>query len=141
MFNFNGVIKCIEHVLQLINYGLSKFSIVGTSGISIYMFTLHILISDGIPAPLANLLAMGASIISNFVLNDVWIFNSTKRGDDLKRMLNYCLSLLSYVIVNFPAFILLIKFSLHILFIGLTGICWRSTADYIAATNFTWRFR
>jgi dolichol-phosphate mannosyltransferase len=66
-----------------------KFNIVGLSGVVINEGLLILLVSYGLYYVYASAVAIEVSIISNFVLNDIWTFRDRRHGHPVTRLLKF----------------------------------------------------
>jgi len=101
-------IVIVELFKQIIYYSdiirIIEFSIVGIIGIFVNLLVLYLLRSIGIPHFTASAIAIEASIINNFLLNNYWTF-SDRSGGFLKKIIEYHIvssisSLIQYFVSN-----------------------------------------
>jgi len=84
-----GLRDIIEFVLNLWSIRLNssrvfiKFAIVGASGVAVNLLTMTLLLTLGVNKYLASPLAIEASILSNFLLNNYWTFRWRKKTSSL----------------------------------------------------------
>jgi dolichol-phosphate mannosyltransferase len=72
----------VSPLRRLLTLRFLRFALVGASGVAINMGALWLLTTSvGLPVPVASVIAIELSILSNFTLNDLW----TWRGVDKKR--------------------------------------------------------
>ncbi|ARM77133.1 sugar translocase [Acidianus manzaensis] len=114
--------------------------IVGGGGV-IVNEGIFISLSRFIPIVFSLALAIEASVIFNFILNDLWTFADARKGSFLKRMIRFHASSYSGGIVHYTIVILLLVILLH--FSSLSEIVLllffsylKLQALYLAAINF-----
>ena len=132
--------KYIKHVLRLSEYRPIKFAIVGASGILVNEGVLYLTLNMGLSEAVAGIIAIEASILSNFTLNDLWTFRSRRRGSLLWRLVKYHLSVALGAIVMYSTYLtltLLVGLSPYLsMFIGiLLGFI----ANYSLSEIIVWR--
>ena len=119
-----------------------KFSVVGTSGVFVNMGLLLILTRlFGIALEYASLIAIEISIISNFVLNNIWTFRKrTVKIPLLKRFARFHIVAFSAGVVNY-----IILLSLHYglgltdVIANLIGIAAATIVNYVLNSRWTWK--
>jgi len=132
------VFNYVKHLLRLTEFRPLKFAIVGASGILVNMGLLYFLVLLGLPIYLASPIAIEASILSNFALNDVWTFRSRRSGEWVWRCLKYHLSVLLGGVVNYVVLLLLIMPGLSYLIANMVGILFGYLANYLMSEGFVW---
>jgi len=121
-----------------------KFCVVGTSGVivnlGIYVLLTRIL---KVPIEFASLIAIEISILSNFILNNMWTFKRRKTRAAFFRKL-WRFHLVSGVagLMNYSTLLLLVRvFSLWDIFAYLTGIAAGILVNYFLNSVWTWKIR
>ena len=66
-----------------------KFNLVGLTGVLVNEGLLVLFVSSGVYYLYASAIAIEASIISNFVLNDLWTFRDRRHGHVVARLLKF----------------------------------------------------
>ena len=127
---------------NLLNARLLKFSVVGASGVAVNMGLLYALTRFmGIHYILSSILAIEVSILTNFILNDIWTWRDRQKKTYWKRMLQYHISVgITALLANW---LLLIFFTevvgLHYMWSNLIGISVGMLFNY--TLNDLWTFR
>ena len=119
-----------------------KFSVVGVSGVLINMGMLYILTEYfKILYFISSIVAIELSIISNFVLNDIWTWGDRRKKRFLHRILQYHISVgLTAIFANWLILLLLTEvFGVYYLLSNLIGISVGMFSNYIL--NDVWTFR
>ncbi len=132
--------RYIKHVLRLSEYRPIKFAAVGASGVLVNEGVLYLALNAGFNEALAGLLSIEASIISNFVLNDLWTFRSRRTGNWLWRLVKYHLSVALGAIIMYGTYMTLIWWlSLNPYLAMLVGIILGFIANYLLSEVVVWR--
>jgi Predicted membrane protein len=87
-----------------------KYLIVGGIGTAVNEGVLYLLIRQ-LGLEFASATAIEVSIVSNFMLNDIWTFSENKKNRFIYRFLTFHLSMLLGALANF----LILEFSVKIL--------------------------
>ncbi len=93
--SFKEQLRYIQHLRRLFIYRYSlgtqmaQFAVVGTSGVFVNLFVLTILIWFNVIVELAVALAIGVSMVSNFVLNRRFTFSSARDDSIIKQFLGF----------------------------------------------------
>ncbi len=127
---------------NLLNTRILKFSIVGVSGILVNMGILFILTEYfHILYLISSIIAIEISIISNFLLNDIWTWKDRIKKKFIYRFVQYHISVgITAVLVNWGIlFILTELFGVYYLISNLIGIGVGTLSNYII--NDLWTFR
>jgi dolichol-phosphate mannosyltransferase len=119
-----------------------KFCVVGTSGVIVNMGLLIVLTRlFGIVLEYASPIAIEISIISNFILNNIWTFRArTIKSSLLKRFARFHVVAFSAGIVNY-----VILLSLHYaagivdIIANLIGIAAATIVNYVLNSRWTWK--
>ena len=123
---------------------LIKFGIVGGSGIVVNMGLLFVLTRFlSVRLEIASAIAIEASILSNFFLNNLWTFK--KRNTHVpfwSRLFRYHLVTGLAGIVNYLILLLLVKtLGWHDMLSNLIGIAIGTIINYSLNSLWTWRVR
>lgn len=135
---FGEILNYIKLLLKLSEYRPLKFAVVGVSGIGVNMGVLYILVAIGFLLSLAGLIAIESSIISNFILNDMWTFRDRKAGSFIKRCLKYHGAVALGGGVNLVTLLSLTSFGLNYMIANLIGIGLGFIANYLGSEVFVW---
>jgi len=124
-----------------IGHRLFKFAVVGASGVLVNMCALAIL--KGIlrmPLEFAGALAIEISIMSNFMLNDLWTWRDSRWRSFWGRMWRYHLSVgITAFGINYPVLLIITKFAgIQYLWANLIGIALASLANFVI--NHFWTY-
>lgn len=121
---------------------IAKFLIVGLSGIFVNMFFLWFFVSIfKINLAIAGILAIEISVITNFMLNNLWTFrNNSKKTKPSVKFLKYNLAVLLGIGLNYAILISLTQiFGLFYLLSNLIGICCSTLSNYILSSRWAWK--
>ncbi len=142
-------IKYLRHLLRLSwekreIYRILKFALVGLSGVFVNLGILWMLTDIvGFYYLLSAVFSIEASIISNFVMNDVWTFRDRKKkgfGEWLKRMAKFnVVSLPSFPMQMVVMGVLKEFFGVYYLLAAFFGILIVFIWNFVANTLWTWR--
>jgi len=120
-----------------------RYILVGISGSFVNEGILAILLPS-LGKIFSETLAIEASIITNFMLNDKWTFKNRKlkhRGKILERFIFYNITSLIGGLVNFMAYLFLIfSFCINPLIANLVGILIAFIFNFLVASSVIWRF-
>lgn len=89
-----------------------KFMIVGGTGI-IVNEGAFLALNNIIPIAISLAIAIEISVISNFILNDIWTFAEDRKGSFIQRLLKFHVSSYSGGVVQYVTVILLLVTFLH----------------------------
>ncbi len=132
--------RYIKHVLRLSEYRPIKFAIVGASGVLVNEGVLYLALNSGLHEALAGLIAIEASILSNFALNDLWTFRSRRTGSWLRRLVKYHLSVALGAIIMYGTYLGLLQFLVINPYVAmLIGIVFGFIANYLLSEIVVWR--
>ncbi len=132
--------RYIKHVLRLSEYRPLKFALVGASGVLVNEGVLFLALTMGLGKAFAGLLSIEASIISNFILNDIWTFRSRRKGSVLWRLVKYHLSVaLGAIIMYSVYFALAVMIGFNPYASMLVGIILGFIANYLLSEIIVWR--
>lgn len=117
-----------------------KFSIVGASGIVVNMGFLYILTEFfKIFYLFSSVIAIELSIISNFILNDIWTFKDEKNGNFFVRMGKFNLSRIFASVINVSVLFTLTMLGMNYLISNLIGIFVATAFTYITSLLWVWK--
>jgi len=112
-----------------------KFGIVGGSGIivnSAILWLCHDVL--GMIIPVASVFSVGISILTNFLLNDLWTWNnsSEKLHDFFQRMMRYYISASFGAAINYVVLVVLTEFfGIFYLISNLIGILGGTVSNFL----------
>ena len=134
------VLNYIVHVLNLAPDYI-RFAVVGAAGTVVNLTVLALLrYLIGVPHSYASAIAIEASVVNNFILNDVWTFKSHRRGGVAKRFLKFhvssALGLLTQWVVSFSMYYSVLSQSI---IAQLVGIVAGFLVNYLLSKRFVWR--
>jgi dolichol-phosphate mannosyltransferase len=127
---------------NILNIRLLKFGVVGISGVGVNMGMLYFLTEYvHIPYLISSIIAIEISIISNFLLNDIWTWKDRVKKKYIYRLIQYHISVgITAVFVNWLLLLILTElFGLYYLLSNLIGIATGTFANYII--NDVWTFK
>jgi len=137
-----GLIKMVVRLRSKLIEKFIKFLLVGLTGILVNEGLLYC-ITDlyGVNFQISSLIAIEASIISNFVLNDLWTFRDHRNGGYFYRLLKFNVSrsitgALNYVILLFLAWL-----GMSYLVANLIGIGVSTLLGFGLSTEWVWKIR
>ncbi|MEM3386440.1 MAG: MFS transporter [Nitrososphaerales archaeon] len=132
--------KTIPKILTL-SYWMRfiKFNIVGLTGVFVNQGLLILLTTLGLYYLYSAIIAVETSIISNFLLNDLWTFKDRRSGHILKRLVKFNVLMLVGLVINlFVLYTLTDLVSLHYGISNLFGIGVASIARYLMSIKWAW---
>ena len=127
---------------NFINLRFIKFSIVGASGIIVNMGLLFLFTEKlSIPYTISSIFAIETSILTNFILNDIWTWRERKNETLVKRITKYHVSVLIAAYgINWPVLIILTELlDFYYLLANLIGIALGTIFNFII--NDLWTFK
>ncbi len=138
------VFKYVRHLLKLMKWSgelgrALKFTVVGCSGVAVnegLLYALRGLL--GLKLATAGLLAIEASILSNFTWNDLWTFRDQRSGSLAARCLKYHAAVALGATVNMAALLALTALGIYYLASNLAGIALGFIANYMASRHWVW---
>jgi len=117
-----------------------KFAIVGFSGIFVNMGLLWFLTEvAGLFYLISGIIAIEASIISNFILNDIWTFKDRRCGSFMNRMLKFNVARWLIIVVNLGILLGLTMLGMHYLIANLIGIIAATALTYTSSLKWVWK--
>jgi len=132
--------KTLQKILTL-RYWIRfiKFNIVGLTGVFVNEGILMLLTSLGLYYIYSSIVAIEISIISNFLLNDIWTFKDRRSGHILKRLVKFNILMLVGLVINLLILYVLTDLaSLHYTISNLFGIAIASIARYLMSIKWAW---
>ncbi len=133
------IINYIVHVLNLSPYYV-RFMIVGGIGTFVNLGVLVALRVAGLIHAIASAVAIEASVLSNFELNDRWTFRAHKSGGRLGRLLRFHLSSATGIAVQWGVSNLIYyELIRNSLIAQLAGIVLGFVVNYTMSKRFVWR--
>jgi len=127
---------------SIFNSRILKFAVVGISGVGVNMGLLYLLTENlKIIYPISSIIAIEMSIISNFILNDLWTWRDRIKKKLFYRFSQYHISVgLTAILANWIILVLLTEiFNIYYLISNLIGISIGTLSNYII--NDLWTFR
>ncbi len=127
---------------SIFNSRILKFAVVGVSGVGVNMGLLYLLTEHlKIIYPISSIIAIEMSIISNFILNDLWTWRDRIKKKLFYRFSQYHISVgLTAILANWIILVLLTEiFNIYYLISNLIGISVGTLSNYII--NDLWTFR
>jgi dolichol-phosphate mannosyltransferase len=118
---------------------LAKFMAVGMSGVFVNMGAYTYLVGSGMQPAYASAVSVEASILSNFVLNDLWTFRDRRSGKVVIRLLLFHLSRLAGAIANVAAVALLTALGLDPIMSNILGIIIGVAVNFYTSDRVVWR--
>ena len=116
-----------------------KFNLVGLTGVLVNEGLLVLLVSGGVYYIYASAVAIEVSIISNFVLNDLWTFRDRRHGHAAMRMLKFNGLMLVGLGVNLAILYLGTDFmSINYAVSNLVGIAVAFLVRYWLSVKYAW---
>lgn len=116
-----------------------KFNIVGLTGVFVNQGILVLLTTLGLYYIYSGIIAIEVSIISNFLLNDLWTFRDRRAGHILKRLVKFNILMLVGLVINLLILYALTELaSLHYTISNLFGIGIASIARYLMSIKWAW---
>ncbi len=144
-FSLKQTILAVRHLLKLAIYSKEhkrflKFGAVGLSGIFVNEGLLWLLTEfAGLFYLFSSIIAIEISILSNFILNDIWTFKRERKGKFLMRLGKFNLARIFTLIINFGALWILTSLGLHYLVSNLIGIALATIFAYLISLWWVWK--
>lgn len=144
-FNFKQTKVAFKHLFRLAKYNrehqrLGKFCIVGGSGMIVNEGLLWLLTEiAGLFYLASGMIAIEASILTNFVLNDFWTFKKERKGNYFARLGKFNLARIFALSINFGALWLFTLLGLHYLVSNLIGIALATIFTYLTSLLWVWK--
>ena len=144
-FNFKQTFIAFKHLLKLSksqkeHKKFLKFCVVGLSGIIINEGLLWILTDfAGFFYLISSAIAIEASILSNFFLNDIWTFKRQGKNRFLARLGKFNLARIVALGINLAILGILTSLGLHYLISNLIGIAIATLFTYLSSIWWVWK--
>ncbi|UZE94001.1 MAG: GtrA family protein [Candidatus Pacearchaeota archaeon] len=144
-FNFKQTFMAFRHLLRLAksgreHYRFLKFCAVGASGIVVNEGLLWLLTEfAGLFYLISGAIAIESSILSNFILNDLWTFRKERKGKYLKRLLRFNVARIFALGINFSVLLALTSLGVHYLISNLFGIVLATMFTYLSSLWWVWK--
>ena len=133
------MLSYLSLLLRLSKWRPIKFGTVGLSGVFVNEGLLYLLIKNNIPPELAVIFSIETSILSNFLLNDIWTFKERRKTSFLGRLLRYHSAVAFGGFLNFIVFLILVWIGWNIFLSNFIGILVGFIANYIFSEFKVWR--
>lgn len=130
-------LRYLIHVVKISGYRTLKFISVGLSGVAVNMGLLWILLKLT-PVWVSSPIAIEASILNNFVLNDLWTFRRRRTGRWLSRLIKYHGAVAVGGVTNYVILLALTFTGLNPMAANLIGIVSGFTANYLLSEVAVW---
>ena len=120
---------------------LVKFMVVGFTGIIVNEGILYFLTTAGIYILISSLCGIEASIISNYILNDIWTFRDVQnRYGWRRRLVRFHSVSIAGIIINITTlYCLTVWLGIYYLISNLVGIFLAFTWNFLVNRGYTWR--
>jgi len=144
-FNIHQSYISFIHLLNIAKHNKEhsrflKFSLVGASGIGVNMSCLIILTEFfNIFYLFSSVIAIEMSIITNFILNDIWTFKNDRNGNFFVRMGKFNLSRIFASVINISILFLLTTIGINYIFANLVGIFVGMIFTYATSVLWIWK--
>jgi len=116
-----------------------KFNLVGLTGVLVNEGLLVLLVSHGVYFLYASAIAIEVSIISNFVLNDLWTFRDRRHGHVVTRLLKFNGLMLVGLAVNLAILYFGTDYmGIHYAVSNLAGIAVAFLVRYWLSVKYAW---
>ena len=137
---FMEMLRFIALLFRYSDYRTVKFVIVGAIGIGINE-SLLFLFEPHAPLLLASAVAVEASIVSNFIMNNYWTFRNKIRCGFLRGLLRYNFVTTAGALLNIAILGMLVFVHFEYLAANFVGTIFGFAANYIGSEGFVWRLR
>ncbi|MEM3519148.1 MAG: glycosyltransferase [Candidatus Hadarchaeales archaeon] len=139
-----GISYLLSHALfclKLSKYRPVKFVAVGLSGVAILEVLLYLLVARGVPLFIASALAIEASILNNFIWNDIWTFKERR----IKGIVSRCLKFhgvvaLGTLTIYITSLVLSYFFGVHYLLATFIGVFPGFIVNYLFSEEIVWKY-
>ncbi len=125
-------------VLRLSDYRVAKFIAVGLAGMAVNEGLLFLL-EPHAPLLLASAVAVEASIVSNFIMNNSWTFRKRVHGAILNRLAKYNAVMIAGALLNVGILGILVFLHFEYLAANFIGIIFAFGANYLGSESVVWR--
>ena len=139
----------LRHLLRLMRAGgeasrFLKFCLVGSSGVAVNLGLLWILTEvAGLFYLVSAAFSIETSILSNFVLNELWTFRDRARSARgiLKRALKFNMICVTGLVINLAILAALTElFGVYYMISALFGIAAATLWNYVMSAMWTWKY-
>ncbi|MCL4328411.1 MAG: GtrA family protein [Candidatus Thermoplasmatota archaeon] len=148
-FSFRQFLAYCSNLLKLSKYRAVKYAIVGASGVAVnegVLYAMHGLLklqfatATFLLLPVATVIAIQASIVSNFILNNGWTFKDRKGGGVLSKFLKFELFAWTGASVNLATVLIASPYIFYLL-ADLIGIGLGYIINYLSSDILVWRIK
>lgn len=116
-----------------------KFNVVGLSGVAVNEGILLLLQAAGFYITIASAVAIEVSILTNFLLNDLWTFRDRRTGHFIVRLVKFNILMLLGLVVNLAIVYLgTTNFGIHAAISNLIGIAAAFLLRYELSIRYAW---
>ncbi len=134
------IIGYAMQLLRLSNYRFLKFIAVGATGVIVNNGVLVFMVSSGLlHVQGASLVAIEASILSNFALNNLWTFRHRKGEHFHFKLAKYHGSVALGAAVNYITLTVLLASGLQLLVSNTVGILLGFFLNYLLSEKYVWK--
>jgi len=124
---------------QAYNHPFLKFSVVGATGVVVNEGLLILLQSMGVYFLYAGAVAIEVSILTNFVMNDLWTFRDRRSGHSAVRLVKFNLLMLAGLVVNLAVLdVGTAYFGIAAVVANLIGIAAAFILRYVLSVRYAW---
>lgn len=144
-FNFKQTRVAFKHLMRIAKHNrehlrFGKFCIVGASGLAINEGLLWLLTEfAGLFYLASGAIAIETSILTNFILNDLWTFKKERKGNYFTRLGKFNLARFAALAINFGALWFFTWLGLHYLISNLIGIALATLFTYLTSLLWVWK--
>ncbi len=134
------ILNYLIHVLNL-SPSIVRFALVGAIGTIVNLGILAAMrYGAHIAHEISSAIAIELSVISNFILNDIWTFRRSRRSGFVQSVLRYHLSNLAGILTQYGTSVALFRFlSLESLTAQFIGIIVGFFVNYFLSKSLVWR--
>jgi dolichol-phosphate mannosyltransferase len=116
-----------------------KFGVVGATGVVVNEGLLFLFQSAGVYLLIASAAAIEISILSNFVLNDLWTFRDRRSGNAVSRLVKFNLLMLAGLVLNLAVLYAGVDyFGITAVVANLVGIAAAFFLRYALSVKYAW---
>jgi dolichol-phosphate mannosyltransferase len=116
-----------------------KFGVVGAIGVVVNEGVLYLFQSAGVYYLIAGAAAIEISILSNFVLNDLWTFKDRRSGNAASRLVKFNLLMLAGLALNLAVLYAGVDYlGITVLVANLLGIAAAFFLRYALSVKYAW---
>ncbi len=134
------IVDYLLHLLELQEYRVVKNALVGLTGVGVLLGVLHLLADVvGVPDKVAYAGAIEASIVNNYVLNDLLVFRGRRRVGFLRGLLEYHGAVGVGALLNYATYALLTALGLWKYYAAVGGVLAGFLANYLLSEHVVWR--